>query len=226
MLKIMHVLPSLEVAGAEIMTENLITSISKAGYDVSVVSLYSYRSPITERLEKRGIRVYYLDKKPGLDLSMIKKLQKLFLLSRPTILHTHLHVLKYTIPGAIMARIPVRVHTVHNIAEREVGSFESKIHGLAFAHLRVQPVAISPRVQDSIASKYRIPKTSIPIILNGIDLRHCTPKYEYDVSDGIVKILHIGRFSEQKNHAGLIYSFKLVHKEVPNSRLILIGTGS
>ena len=36
---------------------------------------------------------------------------------------------------------------------------------------------------------------------------------------------HVGRFCEQKNHAGLLRIFAGVSRRIPNARLVLIGTG-
>jgi glycosyltransferase EpsF len=38
-------------------------------------------------------------------------------------------------------------------------------------------------------------------------------------------VLHVGRFIEQKNHAGLLEIFARVAKEVPRARLLLVGDG-
>ncbi len=43
--------------------------------------------------------------------------------------------------------------------------------------------------------------------------------------DGKFVVGHVGRFSEQKNHAFLIDIFNEIHKEQPNSILMLIGSG-
>ena len=62
------------------------------------------------------------------------------------------------------------------------------------------------------------------MVFNGIDLSRCIPKTDYSVN-GNFKILHIGRFSEQKNHIGLVKAFKLFHDKHADSELGLIGDG-
>jgi len=56
-------------------------------------------------------------------------------------------------------------------------------------------------------------------------LTKCVTKENYTIEKNI-KILHIGRFSEEKNHKGLIDAFKIFHAVKPNSVLELIGDGS
>ena len=86
------------------------------------------------------------------------------------------------------------------------------------------PVALSPEVQRTILSFYGLREEQVPVVYNGIDLSRCIPKEEYDLGDP-VKLLHIGRFNEQKNHKGLLESFSTLLKTYPQCRLDLIGDG-
>lgn len=48
---------------------------------------------------------------------------------------------------------------------------------------------------------------------------------ELNINDDTFVIGHIGRFVEQKNHRFLIDIFNEVHKQIPNSLLLLVGQG-
>ena len=72
---IIQFMPEFGLAGAETMCENLSTELYRKGHKVYAVSLYNYKSPITSRLEKNNVTVIYLNKKPGLDLSIIGKIR-------------------------------------------------------------------------------------------------------------------------------------------------------
>lgn len=48
---------------------------------------------------------------------------------------------------------------------------------------------------------------------------------ELGVQEGEILFGHVGRFCEQKNHAGLLRIFAGVSRRMPNARLVLIGTG-
>ena len=86
------------------------------------------------------------------------------------------------------------------------------------------PVALSELIRESVMREYNLPRNRIPVIFNGIDLSKCMPKTDYSIGEKI-KILHIGRFSEQKNHIGLLEAFELFNLKYPNSVLRLIGDG-
>jgi glycosyltransferase involved in cell wall biosynthesis len=223
-MKVMQIMPRFVLAGAEIMGEHLAIALADNSLDVSVISLYDYQSPITKRLEENGVPVFYLEKKLGFDIKIINRLYKLFKEQKPDVIHTHLYIMPYVIPAAILARVPVRVHTIHNIAEKEVGTINRKFSRFFYKFCRVRPVSISPLVQESVMEEYGLQPAKVNMIYNGIDLNKCIPKKNYKTKEKII-LLHIGRFSEQKNHMELIESFKIVHDSAPNAVLRLIGSG-
>ncbi len=223
-MKIIQVMPDFGLAGAEIMCENLTYELIKNGNEVVVVSLFDFHSAITERLEKAGVKIIYLDKKLGLDIFMIKKLKKIFKKENPDVIHTHRNAAQYAMPATIKLGIKHSIHTVHNIAGKENGTLSRKLNKIFFKHCGLIPVALSERIKDSIIEEYKIKAEEIPVIYNGVDISKCLPKKEYNTC-GNFKILHIGRFSEQKNHVGLLQAFDLFHKKYPDTELWLMGEG-
>ena len=211
------------MGGAEIMCETLVYELKKMGHEVVVISLYSTETIITQRLKKANVDIRFLNKKSGFDTCMYRKLRSIFKEEKPDVIHTHLYVTKYVFPVASKLKIRV-VHTIHNIAEKENGRRERKLNKFFFKHCHVVPVALSELIRDSIVREYKLSKDKIPVVFNGIDLSRCIPKTDYSVN-GNFKILHIGRFFEQKNHIGLVRAFKLFHDKHADSELWLIGDG-
>lgn len=223
-MKIVQIMPEFGLAGAETMCENLTYELRKLGHEVVVISMYDYHSAITDRLESAGVRVRYLHKKPGIDFSMIVKIRKVLEEVNADVIHTHRYCAQYAMPAAIKAGVKHRVHTVHNIAEKENGKLARKLNGFFFKYCNLKPVALSELIRDSIEEEYKIKRENISVVFNGIDLSKCIPKDNYEVKDNF-KILHIGRFSEQKNHMGLLEAFYLFHQKHGQSELWLIGEG-
>ncbi len=223
-MKIVQIMPEFGLGGAEIMCENLTYELVNLGHEVTVISMYEYHSAITKRLEQSGVKILYLGKKLGMDWSMVPKIKKILTEVRADVVHTHRSSIQYAIPAAIFAGVKQRVHTIHNVAEKENGKITRKINNFFFKHCNVIPVALSELIRDSIVKEYKIAKSRIPIVLNGIDLSKCIPKEDYSIN-GNFKILHIGRFAEQKNHIGLLGAFKLFHSKYNDSELWLIGDG-
>ena len=221
-MKVLQVMPEFALAGAEIMCENLIYGLKKIGADVVVVSLYDYHSPITDRLEQNGVKVVYLNKKSGFDFSMYRKLRKTIKSEKPDVIHTHRYVMEYVIPASLFTKIPAKTHTVHNIASCEVGKGLRALHKIFFKMFKVVPVALTELIQRSIVEEYKINVENVPVVFNGMPVDKYYKKSDYSL---VKNILHIGRFSLQKNHKTLIEAFESVHKNHSNIKLNLVGAG-
>lgn len=220
-MKIMQILPVFCFGGAETMCENMTYSLTKLGHDVVVVSLYNERTPICERMEQAGMRIIYLDKKLGGDVSMIPKLLRVIRAEKPDVVHTHLNVLKYAGLAAKLAGVKKCVHTLHNVAQKEASGLARKINAFYYRRGWVTPVALSPEVAKTVLEVYGL---ETDWVFNGVDLSRCLSKEDYTPSRPF-SILHIGRFSDQKNHPGLLRAFRLVHEKYPDTVLRLMGDG-
>ena len=102
-MKLLQVIPYFCFGGAETMCENLTYALQDLGHDVVVVSLFDERTEISDRMEAAGVRIRYLSKKPGLDVSVVPKLMKIFREERPDVVHTHLNVILYAVMAARLA---------------------------------------------------------------------------------------------------------------------------
>jgi len=225
-MKILQVIPYFCFGGAETMCENLTYALTALGHNVTVVSLYNEQTPIARRMEGNGIKIRYLDKKLGLDLSMVPKLRKVMKQEKPDVVHTHLDVIKYAVAAAKLCGIKRCVHTVHNVAHEEAeGRLQKLINTFYFKLGWSVPVALSPEVRKTIVSFYGLKESRVPMIYNGVDLGKCFPKEHYRLSEPAV-LLHIGRFNEQKNHRGLLEAFAEIVKVHPDCCLKLIGDGN
>lgn len=225
-MKILQVIPYFCFGGAETMCENLTYALTAMGQSVTVVSLYNEKTPIARRMEEAGARILYLDKKLGLDLSMIPKLVKIMRREKPDVVHTHLDVIKYAVAAAKLCGIRRCIHTVHNVAHEEAeGRLQKLVNTLYFKLGWSVPVALSPEVRNTIVSFYGLKEEKVPMIYNGVDLGKCLPKADYELSSPAV-LLHVGRFNEQKNHKGLLEAFSQVLQSHPDCCLKLIGDGA
>ena len=92
------------------------------------------------------------------------------------------------------------------------------------AHKLHGKIAVSKPAME-FASKY------IPgyynIIPNGVDLEHFTPNVSPidRFCDGKINILFVGRLERRKGFDFLLKAYRWVRREIPNSRLIVVGPG-
>ncbi len=224
-MKSLQIIPGFWVGGAEVMCKNLLLSLQAMGQDVAAVSLFPDRTPLSQELEEAGIRVYYLDKKLGLDVSMVPKLLEIIKKEKPQAVNSHLDSIKYAALAAKLAGVKKVFHTMHSLAEKECEGTLQKVINTTYFKLGLStPVALSAEVKDSIAAFYGLDGKKIPVIPNGIDLARCIPKETYQTGE-MVEILHVGRFDVPKNHVGMLEAFKLLHDAHPECRLTLVGDG-
>ena len=223
-MKVLQIIPMFKLAGAETMCENLCYALSSQGCNVIAISLYTEHTPITDRLERAGIRVEYLEKKKGFDFSTIVKLYRLIKKEKPEVVHTHIYAARYALPVAVFCGIPSKIHTVHNVAQQEQAKAGKIVNKFLFRHCGVVPVALSEEVKKTVEVVYGIPEQKIPVVFNGIDLSKCQVKEDYTKKKEF-KIIHIGRFMDVKNHGLILRSFAQFVKQHPDAKLQLLGEG-
>lgn len=224
-MKILQIVPYFCFGGAEIMCENLSLALKELGHEVIAVSLGPERTVIAGRLEQAGVRVEYLDKKPGLDLKMIPRLVKLMKKERPDVVHSHLSVIKYVGLAAKLAGVKKYVHTVHSLATEEAEGPLQKISNRFYFRCGWSvPVALSPEIRKTVVDLYGMKPEQVGVVYNGVDLSRCIPKEDYAAGE-TVNILHVGRFDAPKNHPGLLRAFRMLLEKQPQCRLHLVGDG-
>lgn len=223
-MKIVQIIPSLRLAGAERVCEYLSLALKEKEQEVVVISFYGFRTSISERLEANGIKVIYLDKKSGFDFSIIGKLKKAIKSVNPDLIHTHLGTLIYCFLATLGMKKRRWIHTVHSVASEEAKGMRRRLRKYCFQHNKIVPVALSAEIQKTIVELYKLDTDSVSVVLNGIELGKCIVKTEY-TCDGNFEIIHIGRFMYEKNHLELIRAFKIFHEKYPDSTLRLVGEG-
>ncbi|HEY5588813.1 MAG TPA: glycosyltransferase, partial [Candidatus Paceibacterota bacterium] len=224
-IKVFEIVPDLGIGGGEKLVIDIASNLNKQEFDVTIISLYPSKKNFFENIiDERNIKVNFLNKKNGLDISIIFKLIKLFKNEKPDILHTHLNVVPYVLPAAIISGIKGRVHTIHSLAQTELSSVNKVIMFFAYKFFKFVPVAICDYVKKTIVEVYRLKENKIPCIYNGIDLDKFVPlTKKYD--NKFIKLIHTGSLFYPKNHMLLLEAFALSLKQYPEMQLTLVGDG-
>lgn len=220
-MKIIHVIPNLNVGGAETMMKNLIIEQANAGHNVMVVAFYQSDSSIRKALEAIGIEILFVDKKQGFDFSIISKLKRIFNNERPDVIHTHLYVLPYVFLSSGKRRI---VHTIHTVAEKERSGIAVYLTRIIYHSRRVTPVAISDEIRKSISQFHDIQENKIPVVLNGSPISNYYKKQSYAIPDK-VRIVHVGSLIPLKNHELMIEVANMLKKNNVNFKMEFAGAG-
>ena len=224
--RVMLVVQSLRVGGAETMVENLAYALRRKRCEVCIVVLQAGETIISERLRQREMSLTILGKRKGVDLSLISRLATEMSQFRPDVVHSHLPILHYVVPAADRAGVHNVVHTLHNIASMEVKSRTKAAYcGRCYKSGRVLPVALSEINRQSVIEKYGIGAERVPVIPNGIDLSIFQARNSYAI-EGVPHIAHIARFESAKNHMLLVECAELLRERGKKIHFDLYGIGS
>lgn len=96
-----------------------------------------------------------------------------------------------------------------------------------------QIVPVSKELKKILVKKYKINAHKIKPIYNGFDIERIQKMAKESVGEqlsiineqNLIKFITIGRLSKEKGHKYLIKAFSKVVREIPNSRLFIIGEG-
>jgi glycosyltransferase involved in cell wall biosynthesis len=229
--KVVQIVPMLSPGGAERVAVHIARGLNRRRYEPMVIS-FSGRvgCDLDHLLEDAGIEARYLGKHPGFDYRVYGRLDSVLKEYEPEVIHTHLHVLRYALPSMLlMKRVPM-VHTVHNLAEREIEPRARLIQRYALTH-GVKPVAVAEEVAASLGRLYGIHRCRVISNCIPTDLyaNPQTPRKEWRAKEGFkdsdVLFVCVARFAPQKNQALLLQSFAQGPASDPRAHLVLVGEG-
>ena len=231
-IKVVHIVPMLAPGGAETLAVHIVTGLNRQHYDVAVVSLRKWPGCDLERLlAESGVQVLFLGKRPGFDHRMYYRVNRVLKNLQPEIIHTHLHVLRYALPSMLSFKNVLKVHTVHNLAEREAEPGTRWIQRYAF-NRGVVPVAVSDEVAISLKRLYGIQHCRMIANCIPTDLYASprTSRRDWRAREGFgdndVLYVCVARFAPQKNHSLLLKAFAQGPASDPNTHLVLVGEGT
>jgi glycosyltransferase involved in cell wall biosynthesis len=231
-IKVLHIVPMLSPGGAERVAVHIVRGLNPQRYEAVVVSFSGRLGCDLDRLlEEAGIEVRYLGKRPGFDYRMYHRLHHALRNYRPHIVHTHLQVLRYALPSILLLKDTSPVHTVHNLAEREVEPRGRLVQRFAFKH-GVVPIAVAAEVARSVERLYgvqpcRVISNCIPTDCYAYPR---TPRGLWRAKEGFgsedILFVCVARFVPQKNHTLLLKAFAEGPASNPHAHLVLVGEGA
>ena len=230
-LKVAHIVPMLGPGGAERVAVDIVKGVDRQRFEPMVISIWRrLECDLDCLLDDSDLFVVYLGKGWGFDGRIYHRLHRVLKHCRPDIVHTHLHMLRYALPSLLLLRNVSSLHTVHNLAEREVEPRARCIQSYALNH-GVVPVAVSEEVAISLKHLYGIQQCHV--VPNGIPIdafaHPRTARKEWRAQEGFrddqVLFVCVARFSPQKNHELLLKAFAQGPASDRSAHLVLIGDG-
>jgi len=177
-----------------------------------------------------GVRVFELNRQPGLDLRCIRDLSRLMRHERPAIVHTHgWGTLVEGFVAARWAGVPSVVHGEHGTLQ--VRAHQRLIQGWVWPRI-TQLVSVSSKLAERMADVIGVPASRIAVLRNGVDLGRfgAVGRSEARVNLGVkasdLVIGTIGRLSEVKDHATLVEAVWLLQQSGVPATTVIVGEGS
>jgi L-malate glycosyltransferase len=207
---------------------SLLPRINADQFDLTVCFLRESH-PCASQLEQAGIHPIFLGKKKW-DFSVVADLIKL--IRQKEINLVHAAGMKGILTGCLAAN-RCGAKTIVHFHDMVTPSLPVRILVRMTASRADQAIVASSAIGQFASSKFGLPESKIHI-MNGILLDHFTPlntekKQALKSSLGIPQtapvLISVGRLDAIKNQGDTIRVFKTVLESLPNTRLLLLGSG-
>ncbi|MCB9679947.1 MAG: glycosyltransferase [Alphaproteobacteria bacterium] len=220
-LRIVQVVPSLVVGGAERFATWLAEAQQRAGHEVHVVTVKD-GGPLADRLPDDLLRATWpMRKRSRYDVTVLARLVTTLRRLEPDVVHTHLFTaLSWGAVSARLAGVPVVVHTQHAVHDDEVPWLPHVRRGLA--PLLDAIVGCSDAVVADIAARRYAPGVPAVAIDNGLPLagRPTAP-----LDGDPLRVVTAGRMVPIKGQRFLVDAVAALRDRGIDARLTILGDG-
>ena len=244
-IKVLRVIARLNVGGPARHVTILDRGLRSRGFDTLLThgDIGPGEASLEQLVEATGIpsrRIRGLGRRvsPLGDLRAFVTLVRLVFQFEPDVVHTH------TAKAGTLGRLAAALYTASRRREQRclvVHTFHGHVlHGYfgrivsvvvrgierGLGRLTDCILVLSPRQREDIGGRYRITAPArIRVVPLGLDLEALTALPEARESAGPIVFGFVGRFVPVKNLPLLVEAFAAVHREAPDTRLLLIGDG-
>lgn len=233
-MKIFQVIPRLEEGGAERFVVDLCNALTE-NYSCHIVLIVFYnldRNNILVKELSHSVDIIEMDKKPGFDLSIVRKLNHLVKDQMPDVIQTHLNAFEYMFYNIFMYR--KRINFVNTIHTSPKWLYDNKIikfvNYLIYRIAGVTPVVIS---SDSVTEFNKMfPKIKPVLIFNGRPEVKETNNVEtvqnevesYKKTLNTKVFINVATICTAKNHLMLVNAFNQLIGKGEDIILLVVGS--
>ena len=233
-LSITHVLENLERGGLERVVVDLAEVQAAAGHRVRVVCLFQ-RGPLAAELQRQGIEVMHCGKRAGTDLAALARLRRALRPAIGGIVHTHNAVAHYHAAAALLGLGRVRLlNTRHGMGATEQGGDRSERLFHLAGYRTDAVVAVCEAARAAYATQVPAPRLAMQVVPNGIRMQRFAPGDAHDrerlrgqlgFAPGTRLVGSVGRLNFIKDHASLLHAHARIQAQVPDTGLVVVGSG-
>ncbi len=232
---VLQVVHHMNMGGVEHLVYDMTHAFQKEGIKTSICCL-DYLGCLGEGLEKEGIDVFVMDRKPGVNIDLCFKIAHLIKRLKVDIVHTHQYTpYFYGATAAILARRPKIIFSEHGRHQPDKVRPKRVVYNWTVLLPFTDAItADSHFLKRSLQQYEKIPGGFIKVIPNGIkldkfahfeDINREEKRRKLGINPDEFALGIVSRLDPVKDHITLLHSFKLVLKQFPKTKLFIAGTG-
>jgi len=221
MIRILYVIPKMEVAGTEKHLYNLLHGLDRRQFSIRVICTRRF-GKIGKKLKEEGYPIEKLGFNKGYDPRITLKLGSIIEEWKPHILHTYLF--GFHLLGGVAGkwkRVPVIISS-----RREIGKWKKFYHwwitrlGNCFSDY---VIACSEEVKKYTIKKEKLKEERIKVIYNGINLKEFPFQKTFRKREKKVGV--IANFYPEKGHRIFLQGVPHIKREFPETEFVMVGDG-
>ena len=240
-MKVLFVIDSLAVGGAERSLVELLPPFHEAGVETILVALRSRPGALTDQASGSGATVMLLRSRTM--VGRIVELRRIIKTERPTIVHTSLYISdqlgRLAAVGTQSRVVSSLVNTTYEPVRLEDPNVRAnrlavlrRIDGWTARHLTAQLHAVTHAVKDSATRALGVPPDRITVIPRGRNparlgnpspARRARARVALGIADDAQVILTVGRNEFQKGQEHLLRAFEVLQRSHSRSLLLIAG---
>ena len=238
MKRILHVGMSDNLGGIEVFLINFYRKLDKTLFQFDFINMYDGDLCFQNEIEDYGGKVFKIPNEKKHPFKFKKELKKIIDENNYEIVHVHKNSLAFIEVLKVLKKSNVKVKIIHshNTQSSQPSLLINILHN--FNKIIVKKYcdyffACSKEAGSWMFSNNIVNSEKFIVINNAIDITKF--KYninvrnnlrkELNISDDIIVLGHVGRFTTQKNHSFLIDLFKKIHDKNEKTILVLVGQG-
>ena len=226
-IKILHVITSLGLGGAEKLLLSYLKNLDKKKYSFYVCCLRDKPDDLSFEISEYA-QIINLKMKNKFNPAVIFHLLNVIKKIQPEIIHTHLFQPRiYTTFAHLLYRRGVLITHKHSIVNPRKHHIFMLLEMVTIL-FNNKVIAISESVKKSLNKYEFIPKSKIFVLTNSIDCKKFNEAFKqraYPIDKSIV-IGTVGRIERVKGIKYLLLAMKIILRQYSNARLEIVGDGS
>lgn len=239
MIRVLHVVTIMNRNGLENRIMDIYRHIDRDMIQFDFLTHRQEKGAFDDEIEALGGKIYHINQVKLTSIGKYLKDLHNFFLRHPEykIVHSHVNTLStWVLFAAQKAGVPIRIAHSRTWGAEKNKTYLFKLFSRLFINFpTTHKFGCSRQAGEWLFGRKGIQEPNyFRVITNSIDV----PKFSFDESKrkeyrkelGIqaddIAIVHVGRFTEQKNHMFLLDVFSEFHKIHSNASLFLIGSGN